>query len=83
LWEEALTIFGDRAHELSFLRSRATSPGYPFDGGSEQPDGDERPDIDHDRSHRSARPAVSARHQASRLPISGGRTTEEKRGVEL
>jgi hypothetical protein len=26
LWAEALTTFGDRAHELSFLRSRAMSP---------------------------------------------------------
>jgi hypothetical protein len=26
LWAEALTTFGDRAHELTFLRSRAMSP---------------------------------------------------------
>ena len=84
LWAEALTTFGDRAHELSFLRSRATGHGNQFEGGSEQPDGDERPDVDNDRSKQSgARPAVSARRQTSRLPISGGRTTEEKRGVEL
>jgi hypothetical protein len=84
LWAEALTTFGDRAYELSFLRSRATSPEDQFEGGSEQPDEDERPDIDNDRSNRSAaRPAVSARRQTSRLPISGGRTTEEKRRVEL
>jgi hypothetical protein len=25
LWTEALDMFGDRAHELAFLRSRATS----------------------------------------------------------
>jgi hypothetical protein len=84
LWAEALTTFGDRAHELSFLRSRATSSGGQFEGGSEQPDGDERPDVDNHRSNRSAaRPTVSARRQTSRLPISGGRTTEKKREVEL
>jgi hypothetical protein len=84
LWAEALTTFGDRAHELSFLRSRATSSGDQFEGGSEQPDGDHRPDVDNHRSNRSAaRPTVSARRQISRLPVSGGRTTEEKRGVEL
>ena len=82
LWAEALATFGDRAHELSFLRSRATSPGDHFEGGSEQPDGDERPDVDNQRSKRSAA-AMSAPRRISRLPISGGRTTEEKRGVEL
>lgn len=29
LWTEALATFGDRAHELSFLRSRATSLAQP------------------------------------------------------
>lgn len=29
LWTEALTAFGDCAHELSFLRSRATSLAQP------------------------------------------------------
>lgn len=29
LWAEALEAFGDRAHELSFLRSRATTPAPP------------------------------------------------------
>lgn len=29
LWTEAVAAFGDRAHELSFLRSRATSPPRP------------------------------------------------------
>jgi hypothetical protein len=31
LWAEALAAFGDRAHELSFLRSRATSLAQPAD----------------------------------------------------
>ena len=30
LWAEALEAFGDRAHELSFLRSRATAPVSPL-----------------------------------------------------
>jgi hypothetical protein len=84
LWVEALTTFGDRAHELSFLRSRATGPGHQFEGGLEQPDGAGRPDVDNDRSKQSgARRAVSARRPTSRVPISGGSTTEEKRRVEL
>jgi hypothetical protein len=29
LWAEALAAFGDRAHELSFLRSRATGRARP------------------------------------------------------
>ncbi len=29
LWAEALVAFGERAHELSFLRSRATSVAQP------------------------------------------------------
>ena len=83
LWAEALTTFGDRAHELSFLRSRATGPENQFEGGSEQPDEDERPDVDKDRSRQSGARPVSARRPTSRVPISGGSTTEEKRGVEL
>lgn len=31
LWTEALAAFGERAHELSFLRSRATSLAQPAD----------------------------------------------------
>ncbi|MGE0361402.1 MAG: hypothetical protein AB7H93_20130 [Vicinamibacterales bacterium] len=38
LWAEALAAFGDRAHQLSFLRSRATDDAPPIrtasaDGG--------------------------------------------------
>ncbi len=29
LWAEAVTAFGERAHDLAFLRSRATSHGRP------------------------------------------------------
>ena len=84
LWAEALTTFGDRAYELSFLRSRATSVGGQIECGSEQPSEAERADIDTHRSNRrAAGPTVSARRQTSLLRISGGRTTEEKRGIEL
>jgi hypothetical protein len=33
LWAEALSTFGDRAHELSFLRSRAMSSSGQFEYG--------------------------------------------------
>jgi hypothetical protein len=36
LWAEALEVFGERAHELSFLRSRATSPARPVVGEREE-----------------------------------------------
>jgi hypothetical protein len=31
LWAEAREVFGDRAHELTFLRSRATDASEPFE----------------------------------------------------
>jgi hypothetical protein len=31
LWIEALEVFGDRAQELTFLRSRATAADEPYD----------------------------------------------------
>ena len=84
LWAEALTAFGDRAHELSFLRSRAMTPGGRLEKGAGPASGDECPDMDNHRSSRSAaRPTVSGRGQTSFLHISGGRTAEEKREVEL
>jgi hypothetical protein len=54
LWAEALAAFGERAHEMSFLRSRATSDAQPLANtvgrrpreseraGHERPSGGER-----------------------------------------
>ena len=84
LWAEALTTFGDRAHELTFLRSRATSPHSQIEDDAAPVTAEERPDGDKPRSSRSAtRPRISGRHQTALVSASGGRATEEKRGVEL
>ena len=37
LWAESLAAFGERAHELSFLRSRATSQAEPTSDGVARP----------------------------------------------
>jgi hypothetical protein len=54
LWAEAVTVFGERAHELLFLRSRATNDAQPLantvgprpreseHAGHERPSGGER-----------------------------------------
>jgi hypothetical protein len=84
LWAEALNTFGDRAHELSFLRSRAMSPGSQFEDSPVRVRAKERTDTDNHRSSRSAaRPRVSRRRPTSFLSTSDGRTTEAKRGAEL
>jgi len=84
LWAEALNTFGDRAHELSFLRSRAMSPGSRFEDSPVPVRAEERADTNNHRSSRSAaRPRVGRRRPTSFLSISGGRTTEDKRGAEL
>lgn len=59
LWGEALVAFGERAHELSFLRSRATSLARP-------PDNDQAPDRQHHRTVRDPRRQSAVR--PSRLP---------------
>jgi hypothetical protein len=84
LWAEALTTFGDRAHELSFLRSRAMSSSGHCEYGVGPAVGDDRPDIDNRRSNRiAARPTVNGRRQTSFLRISGDETAEEKREAKL
>ena len=84
LWAEALTIFGDRAQELTFLRSRATSPRSQIEDGAVPMTGEERPAGDKPRSSRRAtRPRISGRHQTAFVSASGGRTIEEKEGAEL
>jgi hypothetical protein len=83
LWAEALTIFGDRAQELTFLRSRATSPRSQIEDGAVPVTG-EQPAGGKPRSSRSARRrGISGRHQAAFVSASGGRTIDEKEGAEL
>jgi hypothetical protein len=83
LWAEALTILGDRAQELTFLRSRATSPRSQIEDGAVPVTG-EQPAGGKPRSSRSARrPRISGRHQTAFVSASGGRTIEEKEEAEL
>jgi hypothetical protein len=80
---EAVTTFGDRARELSVLRSRAMSPGGLRMSRDRPADTRAWTLTITDRAGGAARPTVSGRHQTSFLRISGGRTAEAKRGVEM
>ena len=77
LWAEAFAAFGERAHELSFLRSRATSHAQPVANAiaspsrdSERADADRPPDREWRRAARDSRsrpvisPALRSQHQA-------------------
>jgi hypothetical protein len=83
LWDEALTTFGDRAHELSFLRSCA----FRAAGRSEEAvpaSAQESSDVDrHRSSRRAAGHAVAGRPQTSLSRFSIDRNVDEKPGVEL
>jgi hypothetical protein len=84
LWEEALTMFGERAHELSFLRSRA----YVATGRSEDAavpaSAQESPAVDtHRPNRRTAGRPVASRLQTSLSRLSVGRNVDEKPGAEL
>jgi hypothetical protein len=84
LWEEALTTFGDRAHELSFLRSRAFRAGGRSEDAAVPASAQESPDIDSHRSSRSAAGrAPAGRLQTSLRRVSIGRNVDQKPGVEL
>jgi hypothetical protein len=84
LWEEALTTFGERAHELSFLRSRALRAAGRSEDAAVPARAQESPDIDNHRPNRSAAGrAVAGRLQPSLRRLSVGRNDDEKAGVEL
>jgi hypothetical protein len=79
-----LTTFGERAHELSFLRSRAFRAARRPEDAAVPTSVQESPDIDHHRSNRSAAGrAVAGRLQTSLRRLSVGRNVDEKPGVEL
>jgi len=68
LWGEALAAFGERAHELSFLRSRATSLAEPAPDavaspstGAERADNEQPPHRERKRAARDplSRPVIS------------------------
>jgi hypothetical protein len=83
LWEEALTIFGDRAHELSFLRSRALRAAGRSEEAAVPANAQESPDIGRHRSSRSAaRHAVAGRPPTSVSRLSA-RNVDENPGAEL
>jgi hypothetical protein len=77
LWDEALAAFGERAHELSFLRSRAASHAQPVANAvatptreSERADADRPLDREWRRIDRDSRsrpvisPVLRSQHQA-------------------
>ena len=84
LWEEALTTFGERAHELSFLRSRAFRAAGRSEDAAGPASVQESPDMDNQRSKRSAaeRP-VAGRLQTSLSRLALGMNVDENPGVEL
>ena len=64
LWAEALAAFGERAHELSFLRSRATGAGHKRPSGGER-----RRAIRDARGRPVARPSPRPRHMMTEAEL--------------
>ena len=76
LWTEASATFGERAHELSFLRSRATSLAHPTPDSvpprstdSERADNDQPPGRERERTARDPRnrPVISPSLRSQRI----------------
>jgi len=76
LWAEALGAFGEPAHELSFLRSRATSLAEPAPNavalpstGAERSDNDQPPHRERRRAARDprSRPVISPSLRSPRM----------------
>jgi len=65
LWAEAVATFGDRAHELSFLRSRAISATPPFECGAVSASVGRSPAFGDHRAIPSARQRASGLGQLS------------------
>ena len=63
LWIEALEVFGDRAQELTFLRSRATAAAGPNEAVADL------------HSNRSGRTAATRRSKVFADSFDGSRTT--------
>ncbi len=65
LWSEAMPVFGPRAHELTFLRSRANEPGRPATASAAARDAvaeaaDSRRGSSHARDKQQQRPRVAS-----------------------
>lgn len=73
LWAEAVTTFGARAHELSFLRSRATGELRTSEDGSAE----ESAAIGDSRSNSRPEQMPGGRRRSSFLRTSVGKTTAE------
>ena len=65
LWAEAVATFGDRAHELSFLRSRAMTATPPFECGAASESAGRSPAFGDHRASHSARQRASGLRQPS------------------
>jgi hypothetical protein len=80
LWAEAVTTFGERAHQLSFLRSRAMGAAGPFKDGAVPATAERSRAFDDRRARQRARQTDSGRRQPSCL-LRPEHITEEYWGV--
>jgi hypothetical protein len=80
LWSEALATFGDRAHELSFLRSRAIGAIPPSEDIAVSANAEAGRASDDGRENQRAR-QTGAPRQLPFLRRPADKITEESRGV--
>ena len=80
LWSEAVTTFGDRAHELSFLRSRAIGAIPPSEDIAVSANAEAGRASDDGRENQRAR-QTGAPRQRPFLRRPADKITEESRGV--
>ena len=81
LWVEAVATFGDRAHELSFLRSRAMTATPPFECGAVSAEGRTEPGLWRSPSE-PQRSTKSQRSPSALAPCRpAGNIAEQNRGA--
>ena len=79
LWAEAVTTFGDRAQELSFLRSRAIGSMPPSENGALSARAEPGQASDDTRENQRTRPTSAPRHRPVRADP---QATSQKRAGE-